>query len=110
MAKTRKDKDDDDDEDNLEDKKASKDSTNGSDDDDEDTSEEDSTINNGGKKKKKEKPKPKIKWKRSKAKRLLYEDIQEGRVPGEVKDSISRISTIYGLSLLYTTTASSLHG
>jgi hypothetical protein len=53
----------------------------------EDTSEEDNAKNNGGgKKKKKEKPKPKIKRKKSKAKRLLHEDIQEGRVPGEVKD------------------------
>ena len=52
---------------------------------------EDCTKNNGGKRKKKKKDEkkdePRIKWKRSKAKKLLYDDIQEGRVPGEAKDA-----------------------
>jgi len=48
-----------------------------------------------------EKDEPKIKWKKSKAKRLLYKDILDGRVPLEAKTvdgrSTMSLKSIYNL-------------
>jgi hypothetical protein len=73
--------------------------------DDEDGNNDDSTTDgdNGTKKKKQKKQKgePENKWARSEAKRLLYNDICEGRVPGEAKDgegkSTMELKDIYAL-------------
>ena len=95
---------------------ANSDSSSSDDDDDDSSNKKDNEDGNdddgndggnGTKKKKKKKKKktqkgePTIKWARSEAKRLLYNDIREGRVPGKAKDgegkSIMALKDIYAL-------------